>query len=379
MRKSIIRMTAFLLMGILLTGCTNQDNNKINTEQEKQTESEMGSGSMSETEETQEVVPQPVITTVTITAAGDCSLGALQYHEYAGSFHSYYDSYGENYFFERFKDIFGQDDLTIVNLECVFTDAEDRVEKEFSIKGKPEYAGILTSNSVEAVSLGNNHSQDYGPESLVDTQEALDEAGVAYAINDTIAYYTTGDGLVIAMVSASVTAYGNAKDQYLLEGVVEARSKGADLVIACCHWGIEKVNDANEYQQNLGHALIDKGADLVIGHHPHVLQGVEEYKGKVILYSLANFSFGANRNPPDKDTVVYQQTFTFVDGVLQDDIVAKMIPARVSGHDTYNDFQPAVANKEQASVIIERLNEYSKPYGGVFFDEQGRLQIKEAE
>ena len=379
MRKSIFRMTAFLLVGMLLAGCGKPEDNKPETEKESQIESEQESGNAVESEETESSLPEPVVTTVTVTAAGDCSLGALQYHEYSGSFHSYYDSYGESYFFDSFKEIFGQDDLTVVNLECVFTEEKDRVEKEFSIKGKPEYAGILTSNSVEAVSLGNNHSQDYGPESLVDTKNALDEAGVLYAINDTISYYTTDEGMVIAMVSASVTAYGNAKDQYLLDGVEAARKQGADLVVACCHWGIEKVFDANEYQQNLGHALIDKGADLVIGHHPHVLQGVEEYKGKIIVYSLANFSFGANRNPPDKDTAVYQQTFTFVDGVLQDDITAKMIPARVSGHDTYNDFQPAIANKEQASVIIGRLNEYSKPYSGVFFDEQGNLQIREVE
>lgn len=379
MKKSIFRMLSFLLAGMLLTGCAQSENHKPETEHASQLESEKETENVATSEETEEPLPEPTVTTVTITAAGDCSLGALQYHEYSGSFHSYYDSYGESYFFDSFKEIFGQDDLTLVNLECVFTDEEDRVEKEYSIKGKPEYAGILTSNSVEAVSLGNNHSQDYGPESLVDTKNALDEAGVLYAINDTISYYTTDEGMVIAMVSASVTAYGNAKDQYLLDGVEAARKQGADLVVACCHWGIEKVFDANEYQQNLGHALIDKGADLVIGHHPHVLQGVEEYKGKIIVYSLANFSFGANRNPPDKDTAVYQQTFTFVDGVLQDDITAKMIPARVSGHDTYNDFQPAIANKEQASVIIGRLNEYSKPYSGVFFDEQGNLQIREVE
>lgn len=379
MKKSIFRMMSFLLAGMLLTGCAQSENHKPETEHASQLESEKETENIATSEETEEPLPEPTVTTVTITAAGDCSLGALQYHEYSGSFHSYYDSYGESYFFDCFKEIFGQDDLTLVNLECVFTDEEDRVEKEYSIKGKPEYAGILTSNSVEAVSLGNNHSQDYGPESLVDTKNALDEAGVLYAINDTISYYTTDEGMVIAMVSASVTAYGNAKDQYLLDGVEAARKQGADLVVACCHWGIEKVFDANEYQQNLGHALIDKGADLVIGHHPHVLQGVEEYKGKIIVYSLANFSFGANRNPPDKDTAVYQQTFTFVDGVLQDDITAKMIPARVSGHDTYNDFQPAIANKEQASVIIGRLNEYSKPYSGVFFDEQGNLQIREVE
>ena len=207
----------------------------------------------------------------------------------------------------------------------------------------------------------------------------MDEVGVEYAINDTISYYTTDEGIVIAVVSASVTGSGNSRDKYLLNGVTEARNKGADLVIACPHWGIERENYPNNYQKNLGHALIDAGADLVIGNHPHTLQSAEEYKGKIIMYSLGNFSFGANRNPADKDTAVYQQTFTFVDGILQDNITAKVIPTRLSGHDGYNDYQPKIAEGDQAKNILKRLNEYSATYGSVFFDEQGNLLIKTTE
>ena len=372
MKTRACKSVALFLMLMLLVGCGKVDGEpETNLPQEPQTETE--------TEIVQETEKEPVITTVTISATGDCALGALQYHEYAGSFHKYYDSYGEAYFFQNFKDVFEADDLTLANLECVFTTAKDRVDKKFNIKGPLKYTGILTSNSVEVVSMGNNHTEDYGPQSTVDTKNALDAVGVLYAINETIAYYTTEDGMVVAIVSASITGSGNARDQYLLDGVKEAKAKGADLVIACCHWGIEKDHYPNDYQKNLGHALIDKGADLVVGNHPHVLQGVEEYKGKIILYSLGNFSFGANRNPADKDTAVYQQTFTFVDGVLQSDISAKMIPARISGHDGYNDYQPKIANEKQWANIIKRLNEYSKPYSGVFFDEQGNLLIANAE
>ena len=375
MGKQVYRGMVVLLITIMLAGCG------VATGGEKEPMSE--SVSEKETEEGTELIEEtekePVVTTVTVTATGDCALGALQYHGYSGSFHSYYDSYGASYFFENFKEIFASDDVTLVNLECVFTTAADRVEKQFNIKGAPEYVEILTSNSVEAVSMGNNHSEDYGPESQVDTKNALDAAGVLYAINDTIAYYTTEEGMVVAMVSANITGAGNARDQYLINGVVEAKEQGADLVIACCHWGIEKDYYPNDYQQNLGHTLIDNGADLVIGNHPHVLQGVEEYNGKIIVYSLGNFSFGANRNPGDKDTAVYQQTFTFVDGILQTDIAAKIIPTRLSGHSNYNDYQPAIANEQQWGTIINRINEYSAPYSGVFFDEQGNLLIETAE
>ena len=373
MKKQVFRWLIVLCMAAMLTGCGKPAGD--GTEPGTETNSQVGTEQDSEM--TLETEKEPVVTTVTVTATGDCALGALQYHEYSGSFHKYYDSYGEEYFFQNFKGIFQADDLTLVNLECVFTTAENRVEKKFNIKGPLEYTGILTSSSIEAVSMGNNHTEDYGPESTVDTKNALDAAGVLYAINDTISYFTTEEGMVVAMVSANITGEGNERDKYLLDGVVTARNQGADLVIACCHWGIEKDHYPNDYQKNLGHALIDKGADLVVGNHPHVLQGAEVYNGKVILYSLGNFSFGANRNPADKDTAVYQQTFTFVDGELQSDISAKIIPARISGHDNYNDYQPAIANEAQASVIIQRMNEYSEPYSGVFFDEQGNLLVGE--
>ena len=347
------------------------------SETEDASESESVTEAETETESETETEQVPVVSTVTITAVGDCALGALQYHGYEASFHQYYDKYGESYFFEKFQDVFCGDDLTIANLECVFTDEKNRVEKKFNIKGKPEYTGIMTSNSVEAVSLGNNHSSDYGPESLKDTQEALDKAGIVYAYNDIISYFTIEDGPVVGMVSASVTPATTANDRYLLDGVKKAREEGADLVIALCHWGIEGDHYPNKYQQELGHKLIDAGADLVVGNHPHVLQGVEEYKGKIICYSLGNFSFGANRNPNDKNTAVYQQTFTFVDGVLQTDIQAKMIPARLSGLNNKNNYQPVPAEGDQAQSIIKKLNEYSSKYSSVSFDEEGILIIAE--
>ena len=386
MRKRGYRLLAVAMAAMMLAGCGNagneqgkENNTEIVQGTELETESEIESEMETETESETQLPPEPVVQTVTITAAGDCSLGALQMHSYEGSFHDYYDTYGEEYFFKNFREVFENDDLTIVNLEGVLTDATDRVEKTYNIKGRPEYTGIMTSSSVEAVSLGNNHSADYGPQSLTDTKNALDAAGILYAINDIISYYTTDDGMVVAMVSASITGAGNARDQYLLDGVKKAQEAGADLVVALCHWGIERDYYPSDYQRNLGHKLIDAGADLVIGHHPHVLQGVEEYNGKIICYSLGNFSFGGNRNPAEKNTIAYQQTFTFVDGVLQADIDAKIYPSRISGHNDHNDFQPMIAQGDLAASIISKMNAYSEPYSGVFFDEQGKLIIKTTE
>ena len=322
-----------------------------------------------------ETETEPVITTFTLSAVGDCTLGATQQHGYARSFHEYYDNYGETYFFQNFTETFANDDLTLANLECVLTDSNNRVEKTFNLKGKPKYVGIMTSSSIEAVSLGNNHTRDYGEQSLKDTQNVLDEAGVLYAYNDKVSYFTSEEGIVVAMVSASVLSSTKSYEDYLLEGVAEAVQADADIVIASCHWGIERDYYPTEYQRELGHKLIDAGADVVIGHHPHVLQGIEEYNGKIICYSLGNFCFGGNRNPAEKNTIVYQQTFTFADGVLQPEIDAKIIPSRISGHSNYNDFQPMIATGEQAESIINKMNQYSSAYSDISFDADGNLLV----
>jgi len=370
MKNRISKILITILALSVLSACgNNSQTGGTLQETSMQTETE----SVSETEI--ETEPEPVISTVTITATGDCTLGVTQQHGYSGSFHEYYDSYGETYFFANYKEVFENDDITLINLECVLTDSTNRVEKAFNLKGKPEYTGIMTSSSIEACSLGNNHTRDYGEESLADTKEVLDAAGIIYAYNDIVSYYTTDEGIVVGIVSSSVLSSSKANEDYLVNGVATAKAYGVDLVVACCHWGIEGDHYPTDYQQNLGHKLIDAGADLVVGNHPHVLQGVEEYNGKIICYSLGNFSFGGNRNPADKNTAVYQQTFTFVDGVLQSDITAKIIPSRISGHDSYNDFQPMIATGDRATSILNKMNQYSSPYSGVSFAQDGTLLL----
>lgn len=326
-----------------------------------------------ETQATETQEPEPVIQTVTLTATGDCTLGATQTHGYAGSFHEYYDKYGEDYFFDGVRDIFEKDDFTLVNLECVLTESTDRVEKTWNLKGKPEYVGIMTGSSVEGCSLGNNHTLDYGPQSLTDTQNVLDQAGIVYGYNEHVATYTTESGIVIGIVSANLLAQTEERANYIRDGITKLREQGADIVVACCHWGIEGDHYPNDYQKTTAHQIIDWGADVLIGNHPHVLQGVELYNGKMICYSLGNFCFGGNRNPQVKDTAIFQQTFTFVDGVLQTDVSAKMIPCTISSTDTRNDFQPTVASGERKAKIISNLNEYSKPYSDAQLDSDGNL------
>lgn len=330
-----------------------------------------------ETEEETEIIPEPEIRTITITATGDCTLGPTQSQSYTGSFTEYYDNQGERYFFDGVRSIFEADDFTLINLECVLSDSENRVDKTFNLRGKPEYVGIMTSSSVEGCSLGNNHSQDYGPESLTDTQNVLDEAGIIYGYNDHVGIYTTEEGQRIGIVSASLLSQSTAREDDIQNGILYLKEQEVDLIIACCHWGIERDYYPQEYQVQTAHKIIDWGADLIIGNHPHVLQGVEYYHGSIICYSLGNFCFGGNKNPADKNTMIYQQTFTFVDGELQKQVDARIIPCTVSSVSGYNDFQPTVVSGEKKQDILDKVNEYSAPYSGISFDSEGILQLEQ--
>jgi len=334
--------------------------------EEPATEESATEGSSVQTEPPQESesVAEEETITITISAAGDCSLGNYFEQNYSNSFNQTYEQTGDpGYFFQNVKNIFEADDMTIVNLEGVLTRSEVREEgRTYNIKGDPSYVEILTAGSVEAVSMGNNHRMDYGTTGTKDTVAALEGAGIVYAYDDVIGIYEI-KGIRIGYVSVNEVAWGTGCERFIKEGIAKLQEQEADLIIACCHWGIEKDNFIEEYQSTLGRICIDAGADLVLGHHPHVLQGIDIYNGKYIVYSLANFSFGANRNPTDKDTMIFQQTFTFVDGELQEDADACVIPCSVSSVKERNNYQPTPLTEEASANVIERLNQYSAPFG----------------
>ncbi len=348
----------FLLCFCILGGCTKNDAEEVEVLVESEIQESEETNVEIEVEAEPEII-EPTVISVTISAVGDVSLGPVQVHTYTRSFTEFYDLYGADYFLSGVRSIFEADDFTLVNLECVLTNETTRVDKKWNIKGLPSYTAILTGSSVEACSFANNHNRDYGDQSMTDTIEALEAAGLAYAYNQYTLTYTTAEGIVIGVVAANLLSDYTAGSNYLKNGIEELQNLGVDLIITCCHWGIERDYSANKDQIELAHNLIDWGADLVIGHHPHVLQGLEVYNGKVICYSLGNFCFGANKNPSDKETAIFQQTFTFVDGELQTDITAQMIPCTLSSVSGYNDFQPTVATETTKESIISNLNTYT--------------------
>ena len=306
------------------------------------------SDAAAEAENAQADTQQPQMSTIVITATGDCTLGNNQEQSYDGSFNSYYDSKGQDYFFGGVRDIFEADDMTLINLECVLSDATERIEKRWNLKGKP---------------------------GLDDTRSVLENAGIVYGFNDQTGIYETADGTRIGIVSASLLSQNGDREAYIQNGIAQLRNQGAAIVIACCHWGIEGDHYPNDYQQAAAHRIIDWGADLVVGNHPHVLQGMEVYNGKMICYSLGNFCFGGNKNPADKNTAIYQQTFTLINGELQPGIDAQIIPCTLSSVSSYNDFRPTVASGEKAQEICNLMNTYSQNYSKIEIDELGKLHV----
>ena len=310
------------------------------------------------TDSSNATVSSPV--SLTFSVVGDCTLGTDETFDYDTSLNAYYENYGADYFLQNVKDIFSTDDLTIANFEGTLTDSDEREDKTFAFKAPASYASILTGGSVEAVNTANNHSHDYGDQSFDDTLAALDDAGIVHFGYDETAVMDV-KGIKVGLVGIYELYDHLEREQQLKDNIAKVKADGAQLIVAIFHWGNETETVPDSNQTTLGRIAIDEGADLVCGHHPHVLQGIETYKDRNIVYSLGNFCFGGNSSPSDMDTMIYQQTFTIdADGVKKDN-VTNIIPCSISSaaYDGYNNYQPTPAEGDEATRILGKINERS--------------------
>ena len=320
--------------------------------------SQKASSDSQNTDSSNATVSSPV--SLTLSVVGDCTLGTDETFDYDTSLNAYYENYGADYFLQNVKDIFSTDDLTIANFEGTLTDSDERENKTFAFKAPASYASILTGGSVEAVNTANNHSHDYGDQSFNDTLAALDDAGIVhFGYNETAVMDVKG--IKVGLVGIYELYDHLEREQQLKDNIAKVKADGAQLIVVIFHWGNETETVPDSNQTTLGRIAIDEGADLVCGHHPHVLQGIETYKGRNIVYSLGNFCFGGNSSPSDMDTMIYQQTFTIdADGVKKDN-VTNIIPCFISSaaYDGYNNYQPTPAEGDEATRILGKINERS--------------------
>ncbi len=312
-------------------------------------------------------IPEPInegtyldeYTIITISAAGDITLGRDANASYTNSFDHELELQKRNYsyFLNNVKPIFERDDLTIANLEAPFTTASDKAEKQFRFKSNPVNTEILKQGSVEAVNLANNHIFDYLDKGYRDTILQLTNSQIGY-FGFEHQYITEVKGIKIGLLGYTGWENSTKKKAEIKRAVDSLKKKGVSIIIVSFHWGEEKKYLPNAIQKDLGHFCIDIGCDLVLGHHPHVVQGVEQYKGKSIVYSLGNFCFGGNRNPSDKDAYIYQHSFRFKKSVL-DAEEGQIIPISVSSVSYRNNYQPTPLQGVEADRIMNKIRKYS--------------------
>ena len=325
-----------------------------NTESQKKKPND-GMESVIESETDTEGEPAEILLSFT----GDCILGTDEFFAWDTGLPAYYDLYGPEYFLKNVRSIFEEDDLTIVNMEGTLTEETTRVDKQFAFKGDPEYVKIMTSSSVEAANVANNHSHDYGEKSFQDTVQTLEENGIKTFGYDDVAILEV-KGIRVGMFGIYELDDHLERIPQVKQDIAKLKDQNVDIIVAVFHWSNELVTVPDENQVTLAHLAIDEGADVVVGHHPHVVQGIDEYKGKTIAYSLGNFCFGGNTHPTEMDTFIFQQKFVLDGKSNITDSEYKVIPCRVSSEVTYNNYQPTPLMGEEAKETMDKIEERSQ-------------------
>jgi poly-gamma-glutamate capsule biosynthesis protein CapA/YwtB (metallophosphatase superfamily) len=361
-----MKLKAAILLTLLLslTACNDTANTtSAKPEAREKASAESKSKHVEKKDEKKSPVSKPVEeTTIQISAAGDFTIGTDESFGYAGTFDYEADKNGLEYFTKNIQSIFKNDDFSTVNLETTLTTATKKAAKTFRFKGDPSYTEIFSLSGIEAVNLANNHIHDYLQQGYNDTISNLKKHQVGYFGYDH-KLLTTVKGVKLGALGYEGWQDTPKLRQQVSQDIKTLRNQGAKIILVHFHWGQERAYVPNNAQKSLAHFTIDSGADLVLGHHPHVVQGIEEYKGKFIVYSLGNFMFGGNKNPSDKDTFVFQQKFYLRDGELTDQKEVQIIPFRISSVTSRNNYQPTPLEGTEAERVKNKILNLSAKIG----------------
>jgi len=311
-----------LLVCILLVGCTRPANSidEVSTEvtigapatDEEHAEVEVRTAALDvsvEATPAEAEVEEDIrdVVSIDFSFVGDVMLADYKGQRKSNNFYSYYDKEGSEWFFDKVKHYFIEDDFTIANIENVFTDNENIAERDkdedpgYWYKSKTMYATPLVGASIEVADLNNNHVGDYGVIGRDDTRKTLEDLGLLTGSYMRPCYFEK-DNVVIGMVCAGL--WNSYQAEQLTDIVKEVKSK-CDVCIVFFHGGEMMIHEPDDYKVKGAHNAIDAGADLVVGCHPHCLQPSEVYNNKVIVYSLGNFCYGGSKKPENR-TVIFK-------------------------------------------------------------------------
>ena len=300
--------------------------------------------------------------TVTMTFTGDVTLGGEAWAQKRNdSFRVFYENYGTSYFFEKVQSLFATDDLTVVNLEGVISDstAQEDTKKQYRFRAPTDYVNILTDASIEAVSLANNHTKDFGTQGFRSTRETLESAGIGYFVRNTVYIYEK-DGIKIAFFSLYSSNVTTHKAWCISEMKRLKEEEGVNAIVFAFHAGQEYAEHHNSSQKYMATWAIEAGADLVIMHHPHILEGAEIINNRYVFYSLGNFCFGGNVEVRALETMILRAVFTFSDDGEYLGQQMSIYPAHTSGTTPSCNYQPHLVTGTEAAEVIQLIQNDSK-------------------
>lgn len=301
---------------------------------------------------------------VVLTVVGDIML--------AGSASSTLSREGYAYPFAATAPILAGSDIAIGNLETpIARGGMEFTEKKFRYKADPKAAAAIRKAGFSVLTLANNHIMDFGAQGLAETLQNLKKENIHHAgagrnlAEARIPSLVEKNGVKIAVLAYSLTNpvefYARPSQpgaapgypRYILQDIRKARDS-ADYVVVSFHWGAEGASFPKSYQREVARMAIDAGADVVVGHHPHVLQGIERYKGRLILYSLGNFAFGSMSRNADTSMIA---KIVLDRGVRE----VELFPLNVMNSEVR--YQPALLKGARGKRVISRLQELSRQWG----------------
>nr|MBR4281324.1 CapA family protein [Clostridia bacterium] len=318
---------------------------------------------------------------ITLTVTGDALLGSNEFVKpYDYSYDAYVEKYGYAYPLEKMQSLFANDDITMVNLEVSLNNYVTPQVGELLFRGKPEYAQILSLGSVEVANLANNHTDDYWGLGYDATKEALDAVGVKYCgsthLGRDLCWFDFADGVRVGFIGIFPYYYEDHNWEVKMD-FQRLKDAGCDVIICSLHAGIEKQYTHAEIQERLGRVFTEMGANIIVGHHPHVPHGMTVRDGVTQLYSLGNFTYGGADGVQESlyciGSLVAQIDLHFDDGVYVGHQVT-LYPIHISGTEPLSNYQPILVEGEAAQAIMDIVVNDSDIEINPYVDGEGAVQ-----
>ena len=319
-------------------------------------------------------------TEVILTCTGDFMPGSndrIRNEDF--SFQRYIEQYGWGYPFEKLQVLFANDDITLVNLECMLNDSAKDSTSRLRFRGPESYAQIFPACSIEVANLANNHAADFGKEAVQTTVAALDSQGVRYCGTTEMGNYccfVEVKGVRIGFVGV-YPLYHKDHPEKLEQCFSELKEAGCQVIVASLHCGTEYNEIHGNIHDGYAKKLQKMGAHIIIGNHPHVPQGINVFDGITQVYSLGNASFGGNTGVDEVLRViqgsVVQFRLVFEDGEYVGHQMT-IWPIHISGTSPENNYQPVLVEGKEAEVVMKKIQKDTNFRLNPYVDGQGAVQ-----